>query len=296
MYVIKNFYILKIITMKKIFTLLLLFTITLSSSFAATGLKTTLNSDDLLSAKIFYINWEWYTKENNRLKKIENVKFYSIAGQRYIKKDSKIKRINETKLYKINDISYVKSNNVLITLVNFLKTNSIEEESSKWTFSDMYKDALNKSEEKKDVAGNILKYIFANDKIKWKNVINKKLPISKTKLRIIKNQKIREIKELLGKIMYEDSSEQVKKYYVAIERKKQVIRNVEKLEQGDIPNSNIQEIERTAYIEKENKPEVENLRIGKIELRDTETKKPEIEDTIDNNDTDQLLKGLFWDM
>jgi predicted S18 family serine protease len=56
MYVIKNFYILKIITMKKIFTLLLIFSITLSSSFAATGLKTTLNSDDLLSAKIFYIN------------------------------------------------------------------------------------------------------------------------------------------------------------------------------------------------------------------------------------------------
>jgi hypothetical protein len=65
------------------------------------------------------------------LKKIENVKFYSIAGQRYIKKDSKIKRINETKLYKINDISYVKSNNVLITLVDFLKTNSIEEEAEK---------------------------------------------------------------------------------------------------------------------------------------------------------------------
>jgi len=42
--------------MKKILTMLLLFTITLSSSFAATGLKTTLNTDDLLSAEIFYIN------------------------------------------------------------------------------------------------------------------------------------------------------------------------------------------------------------------------------------------------
>jgi hypothetical protein len=65
------------------------------------------------------------------LKKIENVKFYSIAGQRYIKRDSKIEKINETKLYKINDISYVKSNNILITLVDFLKTNTIQEESDK---------------------------------------------------------------------------------------------------------------------------------------------------------------------
>ena len=42
--------------MKKIFTIILLFVLTLSSSFATTGLKTTLNSDDLLAAEIFYIN------------------------------------------------------------------------------------------------------------------------------------------------------------------------------------------------------------------------------------------------
>jgi uncharacterized protein YxeA len=141
-------------------------------------------------------------------------------------------------------------------------------------------------ERKKQVIKNI-------EKLEQEHITKKKPSISKTKLRIIKNQKIREIKELLGKIMYENSSEQVKEYYVAIERKKQVIRNIEKLEQGNIPNNNIQEIKKTTYIEKENKPEIEKLRIEKVEPKNTETKKSEIEDTVDNNDTDQLLKGLF---
>ena len=171
--------------MKKILTMLLLFTITLSSSFAATGLKTTLNTDDLLSAEIFYINWEWYTKENNRLKKIENVKFYSIAGQRYIKKDTKIEKINETKIFKINNISYVKSNNRLVTLVDFLKTNKVKEEAEKWTFSDIHKETLKKVEKKEDIADNIFKYIFEDDKIENKETVN--IEEDDTKIEIVED-------------------------------------------------------------------------------------------------------------
>ncbi len=149
--------------MKKIFTIILLFILTLSSSFATTWVKTTLNSDDLLMAKIFYINWEWYIKENAKLKKVENVKFYTIAGQKYIKKAWKIEKIKETKIYKINNTSYVKDNNKLLTLEKFLKTNKVEEINKKWTFSEIHKETLDKAkkENKEDEeVDNIFKSIF----------------------------------------------------------------------------------------------------------------------------------------
>jgi hypothetical protein len=79
--------------------------------------------------------------------------------------------------------------------------------------------------------------------------------------------------------MYESSKEQIKKYYAVIERKKEVIRNVEKLEQGYTPNNDIQKIKKTVYIQKNKEPE------GK-----------RIENIIDDDESADLLKGLFSDL
>jgi len=155
--------------MKKIFTIILLFVLTLSSSFATTGLKTTLNSDDLLAAEIFYINWEWFTKDEWKLVKVENIKFYSIAWQKYIKKNWVIKKIEETKIRKINNINYVVDNNKLVTLENFLKNNEVEDEEEKsepGTFSDIYKDDISETQntsESEDVTEDIFEFMFTKD-------------------------------------------------------------------------------------------------------------------------------------
>ncbi len=155
--------------MKKIFTILLVFILTLSSSFATTWIKTTMNSDDLIGAKIFYINWEWYVKENGMLKKVDNPKFYNIWWKRYIKRSWEVHRLQETKIYKINGISYVKDNGKLMTLDKFLEENEVSDKKEKWTFSDIHKDTLEKAEEEEindsvdETIEDMFKSIFSDD-------------------------------------------------------------------------------------------------------------------------------------
>lgn len=119
--------------MKKIFTTILLSALFFSSSFANVGETLKLTADDILQAKMFYIDWQGYLKENEKLVKIEWIEFYSIAGQRYIKKDWKIIKVSENKIYKINWINYVKDNNKLTTLEKYLETNKVTWDESNQT-------------------------------------------------------------------------------------------------------------------------------------------------------------------
>lgn len=129
--------------MKKIIALLTLFVITFTSSYATVWENTTINEDDILKTKMFYINWEGYIKEDNKLKKIEWISFYSIAWVRYIKKDGKIEKMNETKIHTINGVNYVNDNGRLKTLDQYIIDNPTEVEVEAKTFSEMYKKEIN---------------------------------------------------------------------------------------------------------------------------------------------------------
>ena len=129
--------------MKKIIAFLSLLVITFTSSYATVGESTTINEDDLLRTQIFYINWEGYIKEDNKLKKVEWITFYSIAGVRYVNKNGKIEKMNEWKIHTINGVNYVNDNGKLKTLDQYIIDNPTKIEVG--TFSDMYKKEINEN-------------------------------------------------------------------------------------------------------------------------------------------------------
>ena len=131
--------------MKKITALIALFVITFTSSFATVGQTIEINEYDILETEMFYINWQWYVKEDWALKRIDWIEFYSVAGARYIKKNWKIEKLNEWTIHTVNWVNYVKINWSLKTLSSYIKENPVSNHITGNVFSDIFK--IEKNEE-----------------------------------------------------------------------------------------------------------------------------------------------------
>lgn len=210
--------------MKKIFALLLIATLTFSSSFATMWLETTISKDDLLQSEMFYIDGQWYIKRDNKLVKIEWIKFYSIAWQRYIKKDWKIEKVSENKIYKVNWKNYVKQDWELLTLDSYLATHKVEKVTHKWTFSEIYSAQINKNIDLKLLSKTKVNTLKAKTLENVSSMIENKYPESTWTLKLIKSSKANS--ELFAKLKdyyFDKGDNEISKQFFVLE-------NIEKID------------------------------------------------------------------
>jgi hypothetical protein len=308
--------------MRKIITIITLFIMTFTSGFASVWDSIKLTKDDMLKVNIFYINWQGYVKEDWKLKKVEWIKFYSIAGQRYINKDGKITKITENKIHKINNINYVVDNWKLITLEKYLKENPIEEEEKKKTAEEFFK--LEKKENLE------LKYLqqYKIDKIKEETINNlsklilSKYPQNESSLQLIKKDrfstdKLEKIRNYYYDLWEIEIATEVNKLVniskIDIEKVNKVIRaklNNEKINIinsdddnddwfdelfneiiNDTNDSNLETNEPKNNLEEENDDDYNNIELNSADKLDNNT-----EEQTSNNDADleEIMKIFEW--
>lgn len=276
--------------MKKIISILLIALLSFSSGYATISESTSINTDDLLKTNIFYINWQWYIKDNGKLKKVDGIDFYSIAGERFIKKDWKVVKINENKIFKINNINYVKQNWKLMTLEKYLQLNPVSDIKG-WTFSDIYKKELNKEIKLTLLSKTKIENLKVKTIEELENMILEKYPETTWTLKLIKtkNTNTQFLADLKDYYFEKWDKEIAKKVYILENISKLDIDKINKAIRAKLNKENIKFID--SYSEDS---EIDNYIEGL--MWDYDIKDPEVTNENEDDDLEDIFGNIFEDI